>query len=79
MKHDVCKKCDEAWKPKRTHHCSSCNECIVRMDHHCPWICNCVGYRNHKSFFYFCFYLAVSGKGMNTGISSNEIKIKNKT
>mmetsp|Transcript_39097 Transcript_39097/g.34774 ORF Transcript_39097/g.34774 Transcript_39097/m.34774 type:complete len:177 (-) Transcript_39097:917-1447(-) len=58
-KFEMCKKCENRWKPTRTHHCSSCNECIMRMDHHCPWICNCVGYRNHKSFFYFCFYLTI--------------------
>lgn len=30
----VCKKCI-APKAARTHHCSVCNKCILKMDHHC--------------------------------------------
>ncbi|XP_026674225.1 palmitoyltransferase ZDHHC16 isoform X2 [Ceratina calcarata] len=30
----ICKKCIKP-KPPRTHHCSVCNRCILKMDHHC--------------------------------------------
>lgn len=30
----ICKKCIKP-KPPRTHHCSVCNKCVLKMDHHC--------------------------------------------
>ena len=47
------------WKPERAHHCSVCETCVLKMDHHCPWLGNCVGYHNFKEFFLFCFYQMV--------------------
>ena len=31
-----CSKCCSI-KPDRAHHCSVCQRCIRKMDHHCPW------------------------------------------
>uniref|UniRef100_A0ABD2XHM7 Palmitoyltransferase n=1 Tax=Trichogramma kaykai TaxID=54128 RepID=A0ABD2XHM7_9HYME len=52
----VCTRC-ETYRPPRAHHCRICKRCIRRMDHHCPWINNCVGERNQKYFLQFLVYV----------------------
>ena len=49
-----CKKCNNP-RPLRSHHCSICKKCTLKMDHHCHWIANCVGYYNQKNFYQFLF------------------------
>lgn len=50
-----CDKC-QLVKPDRAHHCSVCGYCVLKMDHHCPWVNNCVCFNNYKYFILFLGY-----------------------
>ncbi|XP_031630751.1 palmitoyltransferase ZDHHC15-like isoform X2 [Contarinia nasturtii] len=61
-----CDKC-QVVKPDRAHHCSVCGTCVLKMDHHCPWVNNCVNFTNYKYFVLFlgygllyCIYIALT-------------------
>ncbi|CAD8139016.1 unnamed protein product [Paramecium pentaurelia] len=54
-----CQKCNNKWKPPKTHHCQTCKKCIHFRDHHCFWFNCCVGYKNLKYFCQFLMYFSI--------------------
>ncbi|KAG9327133.1 hypothetical protein KVV02_008763, partial [Mortierella alpina] len=55
----LCKRCHLP-KPERAHHCSVCMKCILKYDHHCPWIGNCVGHFNVRYFIMLLTYTTMA-------------------
>ncbi|KAJ5550074.1 Zinc finger DHHC-type palmitoyltransferase [Penicillium sp. DV-2018c] len=53
-----CSTCDFL-KPARSKHCSFCQACISRHDHHCVWLMNCVGANNCVYFVSLLVSLSV--------------------
>ena len=43
----------------RVFHCNRCNRCILRHDHHCEFVNNCVGKYNHCKFLKFIISAAL--------------------
>uniref|UniRef100_A0A8C2HU92 Palmitoyltransferase n=1 Tax=Cyprinus carpio TaxID=7962 RepID=A0A8C2HU92_CYPCA len=47
------------WKPVKESYAQKV-QCVMKMDHHCPWINNCCGHSNHA---YFTSFLLLSPLG----------------
>ena len=54
----LCPDC-QTIRTHRSRHCSICNRCVERFDHHCPWVNNCVGTKNHGVFMSFLVSVSV--------------------
>ncbi len=68
---DGCRYCPHCcyYKPATAHHCKSCNACVVKLDHHCWYMNNCIGAANLRNFLLFLAWLLTgSGYGFTLGL-----------
>jgi palmitoyltransferase ZDHHC1/11 len=54
-----CHLCNIKTSSQRTKHCSVCNKCIEKFDHHCKYLNQCVGKQNYVPFL-MCVVSAVA-------------------
>ena len=69
-----CETCN-IYRPPRSKHCTSCQNCVEVFDHHCPWTGNCVAKRNYK--YFYCFIIFVTAFSVYAVALCTIVLIKN--
>jgi hypothetical protein len=75
----LCPNCTTTYRSD-SRHCYVCDKCIGKFDHHCAWINNCVGHKNHLIFYifitsllvYFCAVLTMGLSNFHATILKND-------
>lgn len=62
LEQEWCRQC-RIWRPPRAAHCYVCQQCVLRLDHHCGLLGNCTGIKNHR---FFILFLMLIGSGAVT-------------
>lgn len=71
---NLCTYC-EIIKSETSFHCLFCGRCTELFDHHCPFINNCLGYRNYRYFLIFIFSYFLFLCVVTAELTRNEVEI----